>query len=313
MSTTVYQLNHGDNKASSMSAVSIKSEPVYNVDDNSEGNRYESDNESNDSDPGRLQMDISSSQEVDGDGDMGDVGRSSSSPVKLIYKHNRSYNNNTQSIADSGRDTPESNKSDDHRTDPATTQLWQALARSTGNGANNQATQLLRQMITCRTLGLPIPSALNISSCGNVNAQMGDQPMALIKVGIAQHQSPIIFTIMYHFSFPHSQSGDASKTSSGRRKQSCPSKAAMENTIDGKSPGNNKKMAQNDKPDAKAWSSNVDAKVRSEFPLLSHIENGQILTPSSRFSSRFSRIQKRTTTVTKVQIRRICPAPIVAH
>lgn len=181
VSTTVYQLNHADNKPS-MSAVSIKSEPVYNVDDNSEGNRYDSDNDSNDSDPGRLQMDISSSQEVD-DGDaMGDARRCSSTPVKLVYKHNRSYNNNTTSIADSGRDTPESNKSDDHRTDPATTQLWQALARSTGNGAGNEATQLLRQMITCRTLGLPIPSSLNISRCGNVNAQIGDQPMALIKV-----------------------------------------------------------------------------------------------------------------------------------
>lgn len=182
VSTTVYQLNHADNKPS-MSAVSIKSEPAYNADDNSEGNRYESDNDSNDSDPGRLQMDISSSQEIeDGDNMMGDVGRCSSSPVKLVYKHNRSYNNNTTSIVDSGRDTPESNKSDDHRTDPATTQLWQALARSTGNGAGNEATQLLRQMITCRTLGLPIPSALNISRCGNVNAQIGDQPMALIKV-----------------------------------------------------------------------------------------------------------------------------------
>lgn len=179
VSTTVYQLNA--DMRPSMSAVTIKSEPVFSVDDNSEGNRYESDNDSNDSDPGRLQMDISSSHEIE-DGDMGDAGRCSSSPVKMVYKHNRSYNNNTTSIIDSGRDTPESNKSDDHRTDPATTQLWQALARSTGNGNGNEATQLLRQMITCRTLGLPIPSTLNISRCGNMNAQMGEQPMALIKV-----------------------------------------------------------------------------------------------------------------------------------
>lgn len=45
-----------------------------------------------------------------------------------------------------------------------------------GNGAGNEATQLLRQMITCRSLGLPIPAALNISR------NMNDQPMALIKV-----------------------------------------------------------------------------------------------------------------------------------
>lgn len=175
VSTTVYQL---DTKPS-MSAVTIKSEPIYGVDENSAGNRYDSDNDSNDSDPGRLQMDISSSQD---DGDAHDVGRCSSSPVKLVYKHNRSYNNNKTSITDSGRDTPESNKSEDNRTDPATTQLWQALARTTGNGGGNEATQLLRQMITCRTLGLPIPSALNITR--NLGAQLGDQPMALIKVCI---------------------------------------------------------------------------------------------------------------------------------
>lgn len=48
---------------------------------------------------------------------------------------------------------------------------------STGNGTGNEATQLLRQMITCRTLGLPIPSALNINR-NNIN----DQPIALVKV-----------------------------------------------------------------------------------------------------------------------------------
>lgn len=121
VTTTVYQLN-----ADARASASIKTEP-YNADD-SEGNRYDSDNESNDSDPGRLQMDISSSHDMDDGTDAG-IDRCSSSPVKLVYKHNRSYNNNTAS----GRETPESNKSDDHRTDPATTQLWQALAGSTGN------------------------------------------------------------------------------------------------------------------------------------------------------------------------------------
>lgn len=122
VTTTVYQLD-----TNARPSASVKSEPVYSGADDSEGNRYDSDNDSNDSDPGRLEMDISSSHDNNDDIN-NDIGRCSSTPVKLIYKHNRSFNNNTPS----GRDTPESNKSDDHRTDPATTQLWQALARSTG-------------------------------------------------------------------------------------------------------------------------------------------------------------------------------------
>lgn len=116
VTTTVYQLNASDAR----SAAHIKSEAEHSM--------MDSDNESNDSDPGRLQMDISSTHDNDDGCDTADALRCSSSPVKLVYKHNRSYNNNTMS----GRETPESSKSDDHRTDPATTQLWQALARSTG-------------------------------------------------------------------------------------------------------------------------------------------------------------------------------------
>lgn len=119
VTTSVYHLD-----SNTRPSVSVKREPVYNAADDSEGNRYDSDNDSNDSDPGRLEMDISSSH--DNDDANNDAGRCSSSPVKLVYKHNRSFNNNTPS----GRDTPESNKSDDHRTDPATTQLWRALAQS---------------------------------------------------------------------------------------------------------------------------------------------------------------------------------------
>lgn len=58
--------------------------------------------------------------------------------------------------------------------------------------------------------------------------------------------------------------GEGTKTSSGRRKQSCPSKAALENSIDGKSGGNNKKLSNNDKSDisnSKAWTNNNDSKV----------------------------------------------------
>lgn len=128
ITTTIYQLD-----SNARPNIRVKSESMFGENsthaagvDDSEGGRYDSDNDSNDSDPGRLEMDISSTH--DNDDGISDAGRCSSSPVKLVYKHNRSFNNNTPS----GRDTPESNKSDDHRTDPATTQLWQALARSTG-------------------------------------------------------------------------------------------------------------------------------------------------------------------------------------
>lgn len=127
-----YQMdNYGPH---ALKSVIIKNEPVFKEegehDDVNGSNHYDSDMDSNDSDPDRLQMDISSSQEVDDGG--GGAGRVTSSPVKMVYKHNRSFSNKKQQIIDSGRETPESNKSDDHRTDPATTQLWQALARTTG-------------------------------------------------------------------------------------------------------------------------------------------------------------------------------------
>ncbi|XP_031623196.1 putative uncharacterized protein DDB_G0286901 [Contarinia nasturtii] len=233
VTTTVYHTN-----SNARPSASVKTEPVYNATDDSEGNRYDSDNDSNDSDPGRLEMDISSSHDND-DTNNDAVGRCSSSPVKLIYKHNRSFNNNTPS----GRDTPESNKSDDHRTDPATTQLWQALARSTGNGAGNEATQLLRQMITCRSLGLPIPSALNISR--NIN----DQPISLVK-----HEG-------------------SKSSSSGRRKQSCPSKASTDKSNDNDVLANIKKPMNESKMDlsnAKVWANNVETKPKS-----APIENNQ--------------------------------------
>lgn len=68
--------------------------------------------DSNDSsDPGRLQMDINSQDSDDS---------------KFNHKQ----------IVDSGRETPDSLKSEDHGTDPATTQLWQALARTTGKFNN---------------------------------------------------------------------------------------------------------------------------------------------------------------------------------
>lgn len=52
----------------------------------------------------------------------------------------------------------------------------------TVNGSGNEATQLLRQMITCRSLGIPLPSAVNIGRSGTINSMNIDQPMALLKV-----------------------------------------------------------------------------------------------------------------------------------
>lgn len=131
-----YQLDNFDPQ-NALKPVNIKNEPVFKEedidnDDNGTTNQCDSDIDSNDSDPERLQMDISSSR----DNDDGNAGRVTSSQVKIVQKLKRSQMNEhlqqQQAIIDSGRETPESNKSDDHRTDPATTQLWQALARTTG-------------------------------------------------------------------------------------------------------------------------------------------------------------------------------------
>lgn len=58
---------------------------------------------------------------------------------------------------------------------------------------------------------------------------------------------------------------DGSKSSSGRRKQSCPSKAPTENSVDNKSLASIKNTANNDikveLSNAKAWSNNIDTKV----------------------------------------------------
>lgn len=67
------------------------------------------------------------------------------------------------------------------------------------NGGGNEATQLLRKMINCRSLGLPFSAALSITG-----ALQPEQPLALLKTD-DRNQKP----------------------SSGRRKQSCPSKASL--------------------------------------------------------------------------------------
>lgn len=134
---------------------------------------------SNDSsDPGRLQMDINSQEAQE--------AAAAAAEDAKPYLGRGFYQNNhrnsqqmqrQQATVDSGRETPDSMQSEDHGTDPATTQLWQALARTTVNGGS-EATQLLRQMINCRTLGIPMPNSMGISG-GSGNPQ---EPMSLTKV-----------------------------------------------------------------------------------------------------------------------------------
>lgn len=90
------------------------------IDDHHAIDELSQQSDSNDSsDPGRLQMDINSQEALE---------------IEETKMKNNIYNNcnSRQQIVDSGRETPDSLKSsEDHATDPATTQLWQALA--TGN------------------------------------------------------------------------------------------------------------------------------------------------------------------------------------
>lgn len=139
--------------------------------------QHSNDNSNDSSDPGRLQMDINSQEAHDAASD--DVkpflgGRG-------FFQGNNQAHRNTQRqqqvIVDSGRETPDSMKSEDHATDPATTQLWQALARTTVNGGS-EATHLLRQMINCRSLGLSMPSSMVISGSSDAT----NEPMSLTKV-----------------------------------------------------------------------------------------------------------------------------------
>lgn len=117
----------------------------------------------------------------------------------VIMKNKLSAKRNSE------RTSPESFTSEERAaelTDPATTQLWQALAQTTVNGGGTEATQLLRRMINCRSLGLPLPSALGLA------AGLTDQPMALLK----------------------NDSND--RGNKGRRKQPCPSRAPLDNNTD---------------------------------------------------------------------------------
>ncbi|KAL7040143.1 hypothetical protein ACKWTF_000286 [Chironomus riparius] len=129
-------------------------------------NDHMSEKSDDSSDSGRLQMDISSQEDTE------------------EYR-------NLPTLKPIGRDTPESNFSDEHAFDQAD-QFLQALAQHTQLNGGNEATQLLRKMINCRSLGIPFSPQLHHMSM--------EQPMALLKN--AQKQA-------------------------GRRKQSCPSRSGL--------------------------------------------------------------------------------------
>uniref|UniRef100_A0A1B0DHW0 Uncharacterized protein n=1 Tax=Phlebotomus papatasi TaxID=29031 RepID=A0A1B0DHW0_PHLPP len=124
-----------------------------------EENSLNTDSGDDSSDPGRLQVDISSSQEGfdDNENFEGKKTGSGKTPDKQA------------------KDSGVNSEIESNVTDPATTQLWQVLAQSSINGGGNEATQLLKRMInSSKSLGFPL--SLGISG------SLSDQPIALLKV-----------------------------------------------------------------------------------------------------------------------------------
>uniref|UniRef100_A0A7G3ACY1 Putative gata transcription factor gatab-2 n=1 Tax=Lutzomyia longipalpis TaxID=7200 RepID=A0A7G3ACY1_LUTLO len=149
-----------------------------------EENSLNTDSGDDSSDPGRLQVDISSSQEGFDDNENFEGKKGTAKGAERAA-----------AAQDGGAGNSER---DANVTDPATTQLWQVLAQSSINGGGNEATQLLKRMInSSKSLGFPL-------SLG-ITGSLSDQPIALLKDKVSQK-------------------------SSGRRKQSCPSRTPLENT-----------------------------------------------------------------------------------
>ncbi|XP_059619166.1 box A-binding factor [Phlebotomus argentipes] len=157
----------------------VKHEQLDDEYQQQEENSLNTDSGDDSSDPGRLQVDISSSQEG--------------------FDDNENFEGKKTAAKASERQAQEGNvEMEANVTDPATTQLWQVLAQSSINGGGNEATQLLKRMInSSKSLGFPL--SLGISG------SLSDQPIALLKDKVG-HKS------------------------SGRRKQSCPSRTPLENT-----------------------------------------------------------------------------------
>lgn len=158
-----------------------------------------SDNNSNDSsDPGRLLMDVTSQEALDIVEDAAaDKGGTvlvglPREELSLQNHHNQlpqqqpnqaphQQQHNQQSI-DSGRETPDSMKSVDQQTDPATTHLWQVLARNNGN--SGQAQQLLQHIFTAQSL----VHSYSMGGGGGGGGGAGNT-MSLAKVGTRLHHS----------------------------------------------------------------------------------------------------------------------------
>ncbi|KAM8715440.1 hypothetical protein ACLKA7_002487 [Drosophila subpalustris] len=91
------------------------------------------------------------------------------------------------------RKTPESVNSD-HATDAATTQLWQALARSAAkNKEESRASQLLRNMMN-QTFVFPVPSTIALT-------KVPEEPIPLLK-DMSESQSSVVKICRRKQSFP---------------------------------------------------------------------------------------------------------------
>ncbi|XP_055916689.1 uncharacterized protein LOC129949324 [Eupeodes corollae] len=105
------------------------------------------------------------------------------------------------------RHSLDSVSSEEHGTDPATTQLWQALAHTAVNGEESHATQLLRQMINCRSFPFPLPVG------GDQANNVPEEPIALLKNNAAEEKLSI-------------------NMKTGRRKQAWPSKSDCKDLLE---------------------------------------------------------------------------------
>lgn len=96
------------------------------------------------------------------------------------------------------------------------------------NGGN-EATQLLRKMINCRSLGIPFQPQLHLPATL-------DQPMALLKVRFQPASSLCNLLIPYSLQ-------NAQKQAGGRRKQTCPSRSGLQDATGKKIMGGSSPLA----------------------------------------------------------------------
>ncbi|EDW28365.1 GL19159 [Drosophila persimilis] len=126
------------------------------------------------------------------------------------YKHTPTVKTNSSSLLDSGdssdshklemditssindRKTPDS-VSSDHATDAATTQLWQALARSAAKNKGEDAKEMLRNIMS-QPFVFPVPSTVSFT-------KVPEEPIALLK-DLSEAQSSKLKTCRRKQSFP---------------------------------------------------------------------------------------------------------------